>query len=106
MTNTQSMPVLSQLTDEQKSAYRADEVGFLTDLGEVISRFNIIRVGRFLPGDHMSYAGAYVLRIIGDEYVSHMMVRHDDAPGPVTWTFRTGRYSRDHARAVAILNER
>jgi hypothetical protein len=103
MTNTVSV---SFLPADQKVAYRTDEVGFLSDLAEVASTYNVLRIGRFIPGDSAQFAAAYVLRLIRDEYVVHTMVRNDALPGPVSWSFYAGHYTHDFKRAVEILNER
>lgn len=104
MTNTETMS--PTMTDEQKRAYRADEAGFMSDLGEVTSRYGVLRVGRFIPGDHTSYAGAYVLRRVGYEYVTCLIVRRDDVPGPVVWSFQAGHYTFDFDVAIRDLNIR
>lgn len=76
-----------------QAARRADKVHFLLELAQVIARFEILDIGRFMPGSPSTYAGCYVLRQVYGEFVTHLMLLEDDHhEGPRKWTFHDGHY--------------
>ena len=76
-----------------QAARRADEVHFLLELADVTAQFGILRIGRFVPGTAIYYAGCYVLRLVHGEFVTHLVLLEDDHhEGPRKWTFHNGHY--------------
>lgn len=104
MTNTE---LVGNLTRQALNIYRTDEEVFLEDLRESAERYDVLRIGRFLPGGDGCYAAAYVLRRWAPgEWVTHIMIRVDDTPGEIEWTFQSGHYKRDFDEAVVDLEQR
>ena len=76
-----------------QAARRADEVHFLLELVEVTAQFGILRIGRFVPGTAVYYAGCYVLRLVNGQFVTQLALFEDDRGlGSCRFTFHCGHY--------------